>query len=193
MKEIDEKNGYLEDLPSILDRIIVLTDNCDSKCSIVFGVGGVVMSILLSGNYFSNLREASDKIKSVCNLGSLILPLSIISMFTLFTGLIFLFFVIVPTTDPKKFDTTINGKDAPSLMFFKSIARKKDFDTYLKELTHPGSSERSAEEKCSSESGSAEKTDLKPWQEDYLSQIYSCSKICNNKFNLFLIRLYGAF
>lgn len=195
---MEKKNGYLEDLASILDRIIALTDNCDSKCSIVLGGIGVIMSILLTNDFFPNCHDALHKIKNLGAFGSIILTFfAIISILAFIIGLIFLFLVLVPSTDPDKYDTTIgninsNNKDnkdddkAPSLMFFGSVAQKKNLSDYIEALTKTEHSQKFEAEKCCEGHEITKKqesqVELEPWQLDYLSQIYICSKICNSKF-----------
>lgn len=53
---MDKKNNYTEDLPSILDRIIVWTDNCDSKTSIILGGLGVIAGIFMASDYVTKWR-----------------------------------------------------------------------------------------------------------------------------------------
>lgn len=200
VKEMEKKNGYLEDLASILDRIIALTDNCDSKCSIVLGGIGVIMSILLTNDFFPNCHDAFNKIKDLGAFWSIILTFfAIISILAFIIGLIFLFLVLVPSTDPNKYRTAADvtnsdktgnkegNKNAPSLIFFGAVAQKTNFSEYLNNLTNPGQSNDTKPEKSSKEPELSENQEtqvkLDPWQKDYIIQIYVCSKICNKKFS----------
>lgn len=157
---MDKKNNYTEDLPSILDRIIVWTDNCDSKTSIILGGLGVIAGIFLASDYVSKIIEIIRFMTSDINVWSVIyLVLFHGSIAVLLAGCFFLIRVLISVTDTKSYKD--RGVKEESLVFFSSIAKNKTLSEYKKKV---------------------QKTDNAQFEEDIISQIYVCSIICDAKF-----------
>lgn len=157
---MEKKNDYLEDLPSILDRIIVWTDNCDSKTSIILGGIGVIAGIFLASDYVSKIIEIIRFVTSHVNFWAVIyLVLFYGSIAVLLAGCLFLIRVLISVTDTKSYKD--RGVKEESLVFFSSIAKNKTLSAYKKKV---------------------QKTDNAQFEEDIISQIYVCSIICDAKF-----------
>lgn len=157
---MDKKNNYTEDLPSILDRIIVWIDNCDSKTSIFLGGLGVIAGIFLASDYVSRIIEIVRFMTSHVNVWAVIyLILFFGSIAVLLAGCFFLIRVLISVTDTKSYKK--RGVKEESLIFFSSIAKNKALSAYKKKI---------------------QKTDNSQFDEDVISQIYACSIICDTKF-----------
>ena len=160
VKEMEKKNDYLEDLPSILDRIIVWTDNCDSKTSIILGGLGVIAGIFMASDYVTKIIEIVRFMTSHVNFWAVIYLIMFFgSIAVLLAGCFFLIRVLISVTDTKSYQE--RGVTEESLVFFSSIAKNKTLSAYKKKV---------------------QKTDNAQFEEDIISQIYICSIICDAKF-----------
>lgn len=157
---MEKKNDYLEDLPSILDRIIVWTDNCDSKTSIILGGLGVIAGIFMASDYVTKIIEIVRFMTSHVNFWAVIYLIMFFgSIAVLLAGCFFLIRVLISVTDTKSYQE--RGVTEESLVFFSSIAKNKTLSAYKKKV---------------------QKTDNAQFEEDIISQIYICSIICDAKF-----------
>lgn len=157
---MDKNNNFTEDLPSTLDRIIVWINNCDTKTSIVLGGLGVIAGIFLASDYISKIIDIVRFMTSHINVWAVIyLILFFGSIAVLLAGCFFLFRVLISVTDTKSYKE--RGIKEESLIFFSSIAKNKTLSAYKKKVL---------------------KTDNAQFDEDVISQIYTCSIICDTKF-----------
>lgn len=157
---MEKKNDYLEDLPSILDRIIVWTDNCDSKTSIILGGLGVIAGIFMASDYVTKIIEIVRFMTSHVNFWAVIYLIMFFgSIAVLLAGCFFLIRVLISVTDTKSYKD--RGVKEESLIFFSSIAKNKTLSAYKKKV---------------------QITDNAQFEEDIISQIYVCSIICDAKF-----------
>ena len=156
MKEKRTHEEYVE----ILDRITAYTDNCDSKASTVLGFIGVIVGLLMATDYISN---------AIHILQYMVRDIHIWKVFYLFfwgtsialflTGCVFLVLVLISHTSTDEFSDRKANHD--SIIFFSAIASNRNLMEYKKKVTN--------------------------WSKiklnnDYISQIYICSIICDKKF-----------
>ena len=157
---MDKKNNYTEDLPSILDRIIVWTDNCDSKTSIILGGLGVIAGIFMASDYVTKIIEIVRFMTSHVNFWTVIYLIVFFgSIAVLLAGCLFLIRVLISVTDTKSYKD--RGVKEESLAFFSSIAKNKTLSVYKEKV---------------------QKANNLQFDEDITSQIYVCSIICDSKF-----------
>ena len=126
MKEIiskDETESYcdkIEEAKSILDRIINFVHGCDTKASIVLGIVGVSLGLLLSDTYtkfiYHYLLENYKDKKCI----AFIIVTSLITILLIF-GVVKLISVLVAKCKP-------SGND--SLVYFSDIAKNKSSAEY---------------------------------------------------------------
>lgn len=149
-----------EELIEILDRIVTWIDNCDSKSSVILGGLGVIASIFLASDYVSRIVDIVRFMTSYVNIWKAIyLFLFFGSIVALLVGCFFLIRVLISVTDTKSYKE--RGVKGESLIFFSSIAKNKTLSAYKKKV---------------------QKTDNAQFDEDVISQIYTCSIICDTKF-----------
>lgn len=124
-KNIDNigEESYIEktnEAKDILDRIINFVHGCDTKASIVLGVVGVSLGLLLSDSYvkfiYHYLLEHYRETKCI----SFIIATSLITVILLF-GIVKLISVLVAKCKPSEND---------SLVYFSDIAQNKSSDEY---------------------------------------------------------------
>lgn len=159
---MDKKISAFEkdDLYQTLDRTNLWIENCDTKTSIVIGTMGVVFALLLSKDYAVKLKEIISHMISHINVFSfLYLVVIAISISMIGVGCYCLFRVLVPKTDTNMYKEI--GIQSDSSIFFSTVASSKSYKDYK------GKIERSSEDSL---------------KNDLISQIYICSKICNQKF-----------
>lgn len=157
---MEKKNDYLEDLPSILDRVIVWTDNCDTKTSIILSGIGVIIGILLATDYVSKFRSIyAHMIVSKSFWATVYLIFAAVAIGAFFVGIGFLVSSLVPRINPKKYKK--RGINSDSLIYFSAIAGNATLKAYKEKVYEWSNSKQ---------------------KDDYLSEIYVCSVICDKKF-----------
>lgn len=157
---MDKKNNYTEDLPNVLDRIIVWTDNCDTKTSIILSGIGVVIGILLATDYVSKFRSIyAHMIDSKSFWATAYLIFAAVAIGAFSVGIGFLVSSLTPRINPKKYKK--RGINTDSLIYFSTIAGYTTLKAY-KEKVYEWSNFKQ--------------------KDDYLSEIYVCSVICDEKF-----------
>ena len=144
-----------DDAVFILERIDNWINNCDSKASIIIGFDGVILTLILTSNFYNFISNISCKV-TCC--GILFLIFVIVSIFIF--GMFKLVQVIIPQTCAKTFKEIDLKED--SLIYFKSISQSETFLNYKARLSL---------------------YDKKEQLNDVLSQIYINSKICTQKFD----------
>lgn len=156
-----EKNHINKDnLTYTLDCTMTWIENCDAKTSIILGVIGVILGIMLASDYVGKIASIFKYM--VDNIGfwtGIHIFLSILSLCGIVVGSLCLLQVLIGKTDTRGF--TNKGISGNSLIFFASIAKQKTFQDYKSKLT-----------KCSESD----------WVDEIISQIYICSIICDQKF-----------
>ena len=187
---MDKNNNYLKELPSILDRIIAWTENCESKTSIVLGGIGVIIGILLASEYVLKYRDIVISIASTKGIGAAVyIVLCILAVISFLGGCGCLVCVLFPITDPMKLKALKETEvKTDSLIFFEMIAANT-FKQFHERISRQESDEELDDRETKEDKRSAEPAKLDHWQEDYLSQIYACSVICKMKFIKFKIGL----
>lgn len=154
--EASDSSFERDDLYKILERIDLWTGNCDAKTSVVISAIGVVFALLLSKDYASKCLFIVLTIARVGGLSSwLYLCGTSISILMICLGCYSLFRVLVPITK-------VNTTTPKSLFFFSSVAQINSFPEFRNRI---------------------EKSSESMLREDLLSQIYTCSRICDQKFN----------
>lgn len=147
-----------QDAYKTLDTVNMWINNCDSKASILLGFYGVIISIFLLSDCIVFIRNCFNNIIQTSKIcGIIYITLSIIFPVLFAIGIFQLAMVIVPhvtlgTNQIERFD---------SVMFYGSISNIKSYNEYCKKI---------------------KKTYDNDIIDDLLFQIYSASKICNNKF-----------
>lgn len=156
-----------DNLIYILDRNTTWIENCDTKTSIILGMIGVILGILLVSDYVNKIAAVFDHM--IENIGfwtGLHVFLSVISIFSIVIGVFFLVRVLVGKTDTRGIAN--KGIRGEFLSFFSSIAKHKTLQSYKAKL-----------KKCSESS----------WIDEIVEQIYICSIICDRKFRNYKIGL----
>jgi len=157
---IENEKLNKEDLTQTLDRTISWIENCDNKASIILGIVGVVLSILLSMEYVELIGALIVDISVCATFGNiLLLTLIIIAFIVCFAGIVFLIKSLTAKIKIEEFSK--RGIFADSRIFFSTIAKNNTFADF--------------DEKLSETDGDVLIKDLK-------SQIYICSIICDRKF-----------
>jgi ABC-type multidrug transport system fused ATPase/permease subunit len=163
-------NGKLnkEELTQILDRTASWSENCDNKASIILGVVGVVLAILLSAEYVEAIGELMDSISVCATFGNVsLLILIILAFLTCLAGIVFLIKSLTASIKIEEFSK--RGIFTDSRIFFSTIANNPTFAAYDKKLSD---------------------TDEGLFLKDLKSQIYICSIICDRKFRNYNRGLY---
>lgn len=143
----------IEDAQDTLGRIIGFINNCDTKASVMLGILGVILTIIITD---SSLPKLYLIIKAAVASGSLLswifLTLLCISAIAILIGILFIMSVLVAKTGASLRDSKI---------YFTDIALNGDCNIYKEKVLNQ--SER----------------DL---TEDLITQIYLNSVICDKKF-----------
>ena len=155
-----DKRIKKEDIYQILERNISWIENCDTKTSVILGVIGVMVAIFLSSDYLIEITGIFDAMLLKGAEGMIYIVSGVVALLTIIRGIFYLVLVLLAKTSTKEFDE--KGLKNDSVIFFSSIAQNKAFNDYRMKV-----------ESCS-------ETEL---QEDLISQIYICSRICTAKFN----------
>lgn len=152
----------LDDLSEILNRINTWITNCDTKVSIILSAYGVLAGILLAMDYVSKFVTIFRVIFNNLSLGSAILIFLgvLITLFVLFRGLFYLIKSLFAKNEVEEFSS--RGVKNDSVIFFSTIAKNKSLSEYRTKLIQYSSDEM---------------------VDDFISQIYICSLICDKKFS----------
>lgn len=122
-----------EDVKQTLDNVNNWISNCDTKTSIILGVIGVIISLLLSFDYIDTVYKIVLKLLEVFNLLSFISVLIIVfSIILLIIGVVYLIKVLLAKTNLEGINK--NGLTKNSILFFSSISENEEFSTYKKKL-----------------------------------------------------------
>lgn len=159
----DKNIKEIDILNQTLDRTIGWIENCDNKTSIILSGIGIIIGILLSADYLSKILM----IHKVMMEKSLAWIWGIglgISLGLFLYGISNLLMVLISKTKLK-------GTRTESNLFFGAIAQHENLQAYEEKVTN-----------CTQAA----------WQHDLLSQIYSCSLICDKKFNHYKRGLLGT-
>lgn len=161
-----ERDCFSHDKDSLYDtlnRTTAWIENCDNKTSIVLTGVGVLIAIILSGDYVKKIKKIIEHMLGNLNFYSVMFMfITTMAVIVCLIGLYFLFRVLVPKTNTKLYKERNIQTD--SLIYFYSIAKNKSYSDYKSKL-----------EKCSESS----------WENDIISQIYICSIICRDKFDYY--------
>ena len=150
-----------ENLSEMLDRINGWIENCDTKVSIILSVYGVFAGILLTTDYVTRFidifRLALNKsiFPDIIIWGEILIPLLVV-----LCGLFHLFSSLLAKIKLEEFQQ--RGVRADSVIFFSTIAKNKSLSDYQSKLQNYSNDEII---------------------EDFISQIYICSLICERKFS----------
>lgn len=151
-----------EDLSEILNRINTWITNCDTKVSIILSAYGVLAGILLAMDYVSKFvtifRAMFNNLSLCCSI--LLLLCVLIPLLVLLRGLFYLISSLFAKIETEEFSNRGVKKD--SILFFSTIAKNKTFSEYQAKLTRYSTDEIA---------------------DDFISQIYICSLICDKKFS----------
>lgn len=157
-----------DDLNQVLDRTISWSENCDNKASIILGVVGVVLAILLSVEYVEAIGKLIDSISVCATFGhSVLLILIIVAFITCIVGIVHLIKSLTASIKIEEFSKREIFAD--SRLFFVTIANSPKLGDYEKKLNE---------------------TDEDLFLKDLKSQIYICSIICTKKFKNYNRGLY---
>lgn len=158
-----------EDLNQILDRNIAWIENCDSKASIMLGMMGVTISIVVAFDYAKVIiNTIKEKCLSVSFWKVVFLILLLLTVCSILYGGYKLIRSLVPQLDMKKFgDNEMLCNN--SIIFFSSIAAHDNYAKFLNSL---------------------KKTNDEDYLNDISSQIFLCAKICDLKFRNYKRGLY---
>ena len=161
LKEKMNKYEYsVADARDTLDRIIAFVCNCDTKASVVLGVVGIILTIIITD---STISKFISMIKEASNSGTLVsvsfLTLLVIVVGVLAFGTLKLVSVLIAKISPSKHNSKI---------YFADIASNKD--SYIYEEKVLNQSERDV-------------------LDDLIAQIYINSTICNKKFKRYNLGL----
>ena len=152
-----------DELHQILDKVNLWIGNCDAKTTAILGGFGVCASIFLTSNHAAAFASTICFAKSHIDISSgIYLGVCFLALTMIIYGICLLVFVLVAKIDPKEFVRP--GVKTESLVFFSSIAKHKNALDYRRKLRE-----------CTPEQ----------MQEDLISQIYICSLICDQKFDLY--------
>lgn len=152
-----------EKLSEILDRTISWIANCDAKASTVLASVGVIAGVLFATDYVKKLLSICRFMVDNLNFWStLYLIVGAAAIGTIIVGCLSLVGVLKARIGRK--DYTARGVRGGSLIYFGAIAKCKTLDAYKIKL-----------ESCSDEQ----------LCDDLISQIYTCSVICQKKFDLY--------
>lgn len=165
------ENVSHEELHGILSLIKDWISNCDSKVSVLLSGLGIFAGIFLTSDYSNKLikiskliSEENDNIDGyqaiiLATFASIYVFASICLLILLPCGCWYLFKTITANVNSKEFKNS--GIYSNSLIFFSSIAGHATLAEYRRQLS-----------KCSKEQMTY----------DFISQIYVCSIICDQKF-----------
>lgn len=154
-----KREEYCNDVHS---QIIGWTSNCDTKASIILAFIGVVATIVFSSDYILGTIESQVRnIINYCHDGIGYFSILSTLMFISLLGFIFMIgvscYFIISVLTPR-----LNGPGG-SIIYFKGIAETGAED-YISKVNHT----------------SDEELDI-----DKLTQIYTCAKICDEKFSAY--------
>lgn len=161
MEKTDEISAFKkEDALATLDRIIGFINNCDNKTSIILGIHGVMITILLSSEGISELKNIIDSAIINCTGFSTMYIMLLVIAFAVFGyGIFKLVMVLFANTNCGDGQVEL---ECDSKIFFGSIGKNSKYNLYKEKL-------------------------LTLTEEDYMndiiSQIYINSIICNKKFD----------
>ena len=149
-----------DDLYKTLERINLWIGNCDAKTSVAMSAIGVFFAILLAKDYAVKFKTIIGIMIKQINLFSVMyLCITTISIALTCVGYYCLFRVLVPRTNINLYKES--GIQTNSLIFFSSIANNNSFRDFSRKI------EESSESML---------------RNDLISQIYICSKVCDQKF-----------
>ena len=149
-----------EEALNTLDRTIGFVNNCDSKSSVILGIFGVIITILLSSegiNELKNIIKSAITEDTTCGVFYLI--------FLFVSGAVFSFgsfkLLMVLFANTNCGDDNQVDLERDSKIFFGSICNNANFKQYKEKLTTYSEED---------------------YLNDIISQIYINSVICNKKF-----------
>ncbi len=152
-----------DELISILDRVNSWIDNCDSKASTLLSGVGVFAGILLGTDYVSKIIQIGKYMYEKSTILSIsFLAITGIALLMLLIGVFFLAGVLFARVNMMDYKEL--GSNYDSLIFFSSIAKNQTFSIFQRKI-----------KACN----------RKQMDNDYASQIYICSLICDKKFGLY--------
>ena len=157
-------NRSIEELQNILNRIDTHISNCDSKVSTVLGCIGVLFGVFFVSDYVTKYFDLFMYIISNLSFFHVLLILGgLFSLIATGCGICFLMLSLVARVDSNIFKE--KSLKTRSLIFFQSVSLWNKYEEFQKKLKF-----------C----------DKEALKDDYISQIYMCSKICSIKY-----RYYG--
>lgn len=171
MEKIDEICAFKkEDALDTLDRTIGFINNCDNKTSIILGINGVMITILLSNE---GVIELKNIMKSAITEGTVFSAIYLIILFLalakLFYGIFKLLMVLFANTDCG--DINQEDLECDSKIFFGSICKNSEFKQYKEKLLNLTEED---------------------YMNDIISQIYINSVICNKKFDNYKVGMKAS-
>lgn len=156
-----------EELAEILDRNTAWIENCDSKTSIILSSFGIIAGIFLATDYVSKFLSIYRYIISHINFWTVIyLILCFLTMGLIVAGCVCWISVLFARVNPSEFSN--RGIKTDSLILFSSIAKHQSLSSYTQKL-----------QKC----------ETSQMEDDFISQIYICSIICDKKFKYYKLGL----
>lgn len=159
-----------EELAEILDRNTAWIENCDSKTSIILSSFGIIAGIFLATDYASKFLSIYRYIISHINFWTVIyLILCFLTMGLIVAGCVCWISVLFARVNLSEFSS--RGIKTDSLIFFSSIAKHQSLSSYRQKL-----------KKC----------ETSQMEDDFISQIYICSIICDKKFKYYKLGLLFA-
>lgn len=164
-----DKNERRNVLSDTLNRIIMLTQACDTKASIILGVVGILIGAVLSTDSLKALRlYLRMAVKNPSGASISFVILFIISTTTMIAGVVCMGGVIFPRLS----SGAMKGRKIQE----KSKSKRKEQDLsliYFGDISRIGKDDYKKEVKSA---------DDNKWISEYVDEIRICSKICNSKF-----------
>lgn len=148
------------EIKQLLENVNSWISNCDTKTSIILGILGVMLSLILSFDYINMIYIIIKQLNHTLTFLSIITLLCLfISIILLIIGISFLIRALIAKTNTKGLRK--DGIIDDSLLFFSSISKNASVSEYKQKLVS-----------CTENS----------WIDDLVSQVYICSMICEMKF-----------
>ncbi len=153
-------NRNIEELKNILERIDTQISNCDNKAIAILGCLGVIIGVFLATDFIKNVFAVIYYFIGLISIIHIVWLLSTcISIIIIMLGAFNLFSVLTGRINPEEYKRA--GLEIDSLIFWGSIASHNRYKDYFKKI---------------------ERADEHVMKNDYLSQIFICSKICQLKY-----------
>lgn len=153
-------NRDIEELRSILERVDTQTSYCDNKIVAALGCLGVMIGVFLATDFIGKvLVVITYFIESISIIHIIWLLLAGISIVAIILGAFSLLNALLGRIKPEVYENT--GVEINSLIFWGSIASYSNYKDYSNKI---------------------ERVDENVLKNDYISQIFICSKICQLKY-----------